>query len=129
MDHTKDLAAAQAEAAKKEGGIRPRIKKIIDKMTEDIAMDILLSRSNRAATIDWMTPYMESWIPGIRWEEENYADIAAQSLLGFFPQFSVHYDTETGEESYSSAAYRHTRRFYYMTTDDDGNEIEKESYL
>ena len=117
-------------AASRAGNIRPSVQKKIDRMTVEIAVDLLLCRSNRAATIDRMHLYLQSWLgEDVRWEEENYADIEAQNRLGFAPQFHIITDAVDGSTRYSSAAYRHTRRYYYDSTDDDGNYKERETYL
>ena len=111
------------------GNTRKSIAKIIDAMGEDCAIEILLCRSNRASTIDRLEPFLLSWLGNdLRWEEMEYATMAALDCLGLQLQERV-FDNGDGTISFVTPAYRNTRRFYYMTTDDDGNEIQKESYL
>lgn len=118
-------------AASKLGNIRKSIATRIDRMTVDIAMDILLSRSNRAASINRIDEYIGSWIGGtVRWSEEDYATVIAQIKLGYAPQFHTHDDPIAEEEMVmTSKAFRHTMRYYYDSTDDNGNYKERETYL
>jgi len=118
-------------AASKDGNIRKSIQNKIDRMTVEIAIDILLCRSNRAASINRIDEYIGSWLGGIvRWSEEDYATVIAQIKLGYAPQFHIHDAPLDDEEAVmTSTAFRHTQRYYYVTTDDDDNEVERETYL
>ena len=113
------------------GKLRNSIKNRIDRMTVDIAIDLLLCRSNRASSINRMEEWMESYLGAdVRWSEMEYGDMIAQIKVGYAPQtFARTIEDENSEWDFAPVAYRHTRRYYYLTTDDEGNEIEKETYL
>ena len=113
------------------GKLRTSVKNRIDRMTVEIAIDLLLTRSNRASSINRRIEFMTSYIgDDVRWNEMDYADMIAQAKVGYAPQIEpIDIEDSDDEWDFIPVAYRHTRRYYYLTTDDDGNEIEKEPYL
>ncbi len=114
----------------REGRIRRWIKSRIDNMSTEIAVDLLSTRSNRYSSFDFMNEYCDSWIGcEVRWDEQEYAEVVAGHKLGLNEQVRVYADWETGEVSIGTVPFRHTKRFPYLTTDENGNQVIRQAHL
>lgn len=112
------------------GNIRRAIQKRIDAMTEQTAVDLLSTRNNRYGSFDYMAEYTDSWLDTeARWDEIEYAEVAAEHKLGLREQIKMTHNSDTDEVSIGTVALRHTKRFAYVTTDEDGEAIVRQAHL
>lgn len=127
-------------AHSKSGKLRDSVKKMVDAMSLDVAVDLLATRSNRCASFDYLEEYCDAWArdslkSDMRWIEIEYAEIAACDKLGLVADISwpvLHLDDKCNPADFAEPEWdwggqtstcRCTKRFEYETTDSAGQPI------